>query len=158
MNIEYFRTMFDYNRTLYLKVWESIMQLSDEQFVQEVDYSRGSIRDQMLHVATAQGGWLRGLKGMPDARKFKLDAEDYPTRQTVQDAWLENDDEMIAYLASLSDEHLESVPPGMRGPVWQVLAHLINHGTDHRAQILRILHDFGAPTFDQDMIYYLWRR
>jgi uncharacterized damage-inducible protein DinB len=30
--------------------------------------------------------------------------------------------------------------------------------TDHRAQMLRTLHDFGAPTFEQDMIFYLWGR
>ena len=38
---------------------------------------------------------------------------------------------------------------------WQVLLHVVNHGTDHRGQILRILHDFGAPTFDQDLMGYL---
>jgi uncharacterized damage-inducible protein DinB len=37
-----------------------------------------------------------------------------------------------------------------------VLLHVANHGTDHRAQLLRALHDFGAPTFDQDLILYLW--
>jgi hypothetical protein len=35
---------------------------------------------------------------------------------------------------------------------------MVNHGTDHRAQILRVLHDFDAPTFDQDLIIHLWFR
>jgi uncharacterized damage-inducible protein DinB len=46
----------------------------------------------------------------------------------------------------------------MGGPAWQVLAHVVNHGTDHRAQILRLLDRYGAPTFDQDLILHLWAR
>jgi uncharacterized damage-inducible protein DinB len=34
---------------------------------------------------------------------------------------------------------------------------MVNHGTDHRAQVLRSLHDFGAPTFNQDLIIHLWQ-
>ncbi|MBC8098303.1 MAG: DinB family protein, partial [Armatimonadetes bacterium] len=39
--------------------------------------------------------------------------------------------------------------------VAQIIGHMVNHGTDHRAQLLRLLYDFGAPTFDQDYIIYL---
>jgi uncharacterized damage-inducible protein DinB len=46
----------------------------------------------------------------------------------------------------------------MDEPAWQVFAHVANHGTDHRAQILRLLHDLGAPTFSQDFMIYLWER
>jgi uncharacterized damage-inducible protein DinB len=35
---------------------------------------------------------------------------------------------------------------------------MVNHGTDHRAQILRLLYDLGAPTFEQDMIIYWWNQ
>jgi uncharacterized damage-inducible protein DinB len=42
--------------------------------------------------------------------------------------------------------------------VWQVLIHVVNHGTDHRAQILRILHDFGLKTTSQDFIFYVYDR
>ena len=59
-------------------------------------------------------------------------------------------------MAGLDEADLARVPAGMRGPAWQVLVHLVNHGTDHRAQMLRILHDLGAPTFDQDFVLYRW--
>jgi hypothetical protein len=35
---------------------------------------------------------------------------------------------------------------------------MINHGTDHRATVLQKLHDLGAPTFDQDLIIWLWEQ
>jgi uncharacterized damage-inducible protein DinB len=40
--------------------------------------------------------------------------------------------------------------------LWQVLIHVVNHGTDHLAQILRILHDLGVKTGSQDYIFYVY--
>ena len=69
---------------------------------------------------------------------------------------------LAVLVTGLSDEALFSKP--IKFPeedqdltVWQVLIHVANHGTDHRAQILRALHDLGIPTFDQDLILYLWK-
>ncbi len=50
------------------------------------------------------------------------------------------------------------IPIGMNEPAWQVILHVVNHGTDHRAQVLRVLHDIGAPTFNQDLIIHLWQK
>jgi uncharacterized damage-inducible protein DinB len=40
--------------------------------------------------------------------------------------------------------------------VWQVLLHVVNHGTDHRAQLLRLLNDLGVNTVSQDYIFYVY--
>ena len=39
-----------------------------------------------------------------------------------------------------------------------MLLHLVNHGTDHRAQMLAMLNSLGAPTFAQDYLHYLFGR
>jgi uncharacterized damage-inducible protein DinB len=39
--------------------------------------------------------------------------------------------------------------------LWQVLLHVVNHGTDHRAQALRMLNDLGVKTVSQDYIFYV---
>ncbi|MCE7948301.1 MAG: hypothetical protein DYG88_12830 [Chloroflexi bacterium CFX4] len=36
-----------------------------------------------------------------------------------------------------------------------MLLHLFNHGTDHRAQTLAMLHTLGAETVDQNRIAFL---
>ena len=77
--IDVIRTLFEYNDALNRRLWDSILAVSDEQFVQEVGYSRGSLRDQAIHLTSAEGGWLRGLQGHPDARLYRLDPADYPT-------------------------------------------------------------------------------
>jgi uncharacterized damage-inducible protein DinB len=40
--------------------------------------------------------------------------------------------------------------------LWQALLHVANHGTDHRAQILRLLNDLGVKTTSQDYIFYIY--
>jgi uncharacterized damage-inducible protein DinB len=37
-----------------------------------------------------------------------------------------------------------------------VLLHVGNHGTDHRAQILRLLSDLGLKTGPQDYVFYIY--
>ena len=86
---EMIRTLFEYNDAMNRRMWESIMAVSDEQFVQEVGYSRGSLRDQALHITTAEGGWLRGLRGEADARRYRLDPAAYPTPAGGRAAWEE---------------------------------------------------------------------
>ena len=38
----------------------------------------------------------------------------------------------------------------------ETLLHVVNLGTDHRAQVLRVLHDLGADTRYQDYIFYVY--
>jgi uncharacterized damage-inducible protein DinB len=68
---------------------------------------------------------------------------------------------MRAYLAELRDDMLCNKP--IKEPeedqdlcVWQVLLHVVNHGTDHRAQLLRLLNDLGVETSSQDYIFYVY--
>lgn len=155
---ELIRALIDYDHTLWRRVWESIQTLPEEAFTREVPYSHGSLRNQMVHVAAAQARWLRGLQGDAEARSFRPRPEDYPTREQAAALWERTSADLAAYAASASEADLEANPRGMRGPAWHVLLHLVNHGTDHRAQVLRALHDLGAPTFDQDLVMHLWRR
>lgn len=68
---------------------------------------------------------------------------------------------MHVYLAELRDELLFATP--IQEPeedkdliVWQVLLHVVNHATDHRAQLLRLLNDLGIKTTSQDYIFYVY--
>ena len=73
----------------------------------------------------------------------------------------------MCYLDSLTQEQLDEnvdweLPArGLKSenPRWELLLHLANHATDHRAQILAMLHHhFHVPTIEQDMIFYLTER
>jgi uncharacterized damage-inducible protein DinB len=51
MNAEAFRHFYDYHFNENRKIWDRyIVPLSHEQFNQKVDYSHGSVRDQVVHL------------------------------------------------------------------------------------------------------------
>jgi len=62
-----------------------ISQLSPEQFTQDVGGSHGSIRNTMVHVLSAEWGWLSRCGG-PE-RGPRLNPADYPTVESLMAAW-----------------------------------------------------------------------
>lgn len=156
MNADDFRAYYDYHFTLNRRIWnESVMTLTDEQFLQQVDYSVGSVRNQMTHLMNIDDRWFSGLRG-EEVPGFTNPVY-YPNREKIRAEWDTIEAKMQDYLAKLTDEKLGSDYDEIL-KVWQILLHVLNHGTDHRAQTLAILGRLGAPTFPQDYFIYLMRK
>jgi predicted N-acetyltransferase YhbS len=66
----------------------------------------------------------------------------------------EDDGKVIGYLAGSTTEAGEL--RRRSAELERVLLHVVNHGTDHRAQLLRSLHDLGLETSSQDYIFYVY--
>ena len=162
MTPEEVRRLFGYNAWAFERVWSCVEQLTDEQFVEEVDYSRGSVRNQMLHIITAIERWMQRLDGNPPSAGPP--ADDFPTRASVHARWELTRAALNGYLDDLDQGQLDEIVEGRlagRGLDYantrsDLLQHLSNHGTDHRAQVLAILHsEFHIPTVEQDQALYL---
>ena len=160
MNADAFRHFYDYHFTENRKIWDwFVMRLSPQQFAQPMTYSRGSIRDQILHLISCDDGWFSELQGVNFPSE--LTATDFHDREIIRSHWDKVEQKMRKYLAELQDDMLLETP--IKEPeedkdltVWQVLLHVANHGTDHRAQILRSLNDLGLETPPQDYIFYVY--
>lgn len=158
MNADAFRHVYGYHFSENRKVWDYCTQLTDAQFTRPTTYSRGSVRDQVIHLISVDETWFCGL------RNVDLPEPADPTsmfhRQDIREYWNTVEQKMRDYLATLRDEMLfdRPFPEGedQNLIVWQVLLHVINHGTDHRAQILRQLNDLGVNTIYQDYIFYTY--
>jgi len=156
------RTIFDYNFWAFDRVWECVSQISNEQFIEEIDYSTGSIRNILCHVMVGNRIWMSILRGLEFPPRLTL--EDFDTSRKTKAKWDELRAEFLDHLSAIDEEQLagtidwELLSHGLKSisPRWEILLHLANHGTDHRAQILAILHHhFHVKTVEQDMILYL---
>lgn len=153
MNADAFRKLYDYHFTVNRRIWDKcVMQLTDAQFDQELPYSIGSIHNQIVHMMSVDQRWFSGLRGtaLPDFLK----PGDFPTREAVRAFWDKVEAEMRGYLEGLTDAQVFA--PMNDLVVWEVLTHVVNHATDHRAQVLAMLNSMGVKTFPQDFIFYLW--
>ncbi len=159
MNANAFRHFYDYHFAENRKIWDSVTQLSEEQFTQHVDYSYGSVRDQIVHLMSCEEIWFSELRGLEPPEPFP--AADVDDRNMIRTHWDGVEQSMRNYLEELRDDMLFNKP--IEEPeedkvlfVWQVLLHVANHGTDHRAQLLRFLKDLGVETTSQDYIFYVY--
>jgi len=159
MNANAFRHFYDYHFAENRKIWDSyIMPLSQEQFTQPAAYSAGSVRNQIVHLMNTDEAWFSGLRGVETPES--LDPADSDDRQIIRAHWDSVEQMMREYLANLQDDRL-SEKPWAEGEdkdliLWQVLLHVANHGTDHRAQLLRLLNDLGVKTVSQDYVFYVY--
>jgi uncharacterized damage-inducible protein DinB len=159
IELDLIKTFISYHLDMTRRVWESIDQITEEQFLADDAYSRGSIRNLMVHLANTDSSWLAGLKNIPESEDPSRKAyEDYLDRASVRAFWDTTAKDVADYVETLTETALEENPIDIPSPRWQVLLHMINHGTDHRSTVLQRLHEFGAPTFDQDLIFWLWNR
>jgi uncharacterized damage-inducible protein DinB len=60
MNADAFRRLYDYHFATNRLVWDVAADLSDEAFDQEIAYSHGSVRHQLMHLLAVDEGWFTG--------------------------------------------------------------------------------------------------
>lgn len=152
MNADDFKTLYDFHITRNREIWEHcVTQLTLAQFKQKNLYSVGSVRNQCVHLFNVDERWFAGLRG--DKVPGWYMSNRYKEFGMVRKRWDQVENYMREYLQGLTDEMLE-VDFGDGIKIWQVLYHVLNHGTDHRSQLLAALHALGAPTFAQDYFYF----
>ena len=158
MNANAFRQFYEYHFAENRKIWDTcIMSLSQEQFTQPSTYSIGSVRNQIVHLMSVDEAWFSDLRGVEIPQG--LDPAQADDRELIRAYWDTVEQTMRDYLAALRDDMLFEKP--LQGEdkdliLWQVLLHVVNHGTDHRAQLLRLLNDLGVKTGPQDYIFYVY--
>ncbi len=159
MNVAMFRHFYDYHFAMNRFIWNQyISQLSDEAFLQAADYAHGSVRNQVIHMLHVDEAWFADLSGRTPPEQ--PDPTEFTDRPQIRAYWDQVERGIRDYLANLRDEQLTDKPFGEGEDenllLWQVLLHVVNHGTDHRAQLLRTLNDLGVDTTAQDYIFYCY--
>ena len=158
MNANAFRHFYDYHFTENRNIWDRfITPLPQEHFTQHVDYSHGSVRDQIVHLMSCDDTWFSALRDVEVSEP--LNPAHFEDRNIIRARWDGIEQSMRDYLAALRDDMLFEKPFAEGEDkdliLWQVLLHVANHGTDHRAQVLRSLNDLGMKTTSQDYIFYV---
>jgi uncharacterized damage-inducible protein DinB len=160
--LDWIKTIWEYNYWAHHKMLDCVAHLSDEDFRRDVAYSIGSVQQQVVHVMWAENLWYARIQGTPFT---ELHAKDYPTPAAVRAKWSEVEAEWRAYLGRLTEADLDTTFQYTRSDgetitslLSEILGHVVNHGTDHRAQILHLCYGYGAPTFEQDMFFYFRAR
>ena len=163
MNIEDFRQLYDYNSWANHRTLDACAPLSEEQFTRDLHSSFRSVRDTLAHIMLVEWLWLERWQGRsPD--KYPP-ATDFPTLELVRRRSTEVERNLLDYIGSLTQQDLDRVISHktvagvpQAGPLWQMLQHLVNHGTYHRGQVAATLRQLDAKPASTDLILFYRER
>ncbi len=161
MNADAFRRLYGYHFAMNRRLWHHVSELSDEAFDRPSDYSQGSVRQQVWHLMTVDEGWFTELSGGPWADYLMPDApQPVWTRAQIRERWDDVERRQLEFLAGVTDaallEHPWAEGDDKDLVLWEVLFHVVNHGTDHRAQTQRLLTDLGVTTYPIDYVFFAY--
>ena len=144
-----------YNEWADAKILQAIDGMTPSELAAPVDSYFGSLARNVQHVLAAQRIWLARWKGDPPP---KLDA---PITEPWRAAYAATHAELRAFADPLGDDGFDRVVSyrDTRGnqhalPLSQLVTHLVNHGTAHRAETGMLLERLGRSPGDLDFLYF----
>lgn len=152
------RQHIDYAAWASRRMIEAAAQLSEEELTRDFGTADRSVLGTLSHVFAADRIWLARIKGEPIA--LSPTGASFPL-QTIRRDWPTVLDRMRDWASTLTDEAAQAPLSysDMRGnpyqqPVWQVVLHVVNHGSHHRGQAAGFLRTMGHPPPSLDLIRF----
>lgn len=160
MNKEDILTLYKYNQWANAKILNAASNVKQEQFLAPASFPHGGLRGTLVHALFAEWIWRNRWEGTSPT--YRLKPEDFPTVESLQARWLEEETRLMSFVDSVTDEKLNltfsyknTAGKPLTKVLWHAMAHVVNHGTQHRTEAAALLTDFGCSPGDIDLIYFL---
>lgn len=125
--------------------------------------SIGSLHVTLVHILVAELVWLARWEGGLPPEELK-DAR-IAGRLEVTDLWRSEEAKQHRFFSSLTDDAISKTITDMNQygepneqPLSQLIAHVVNHGTQFRAEAAVRLTQLGLSSGDLDLIIFLRQR
>ncbi|HEY5731326.1 MAG TPA: DinB family protein [Anaerolineales bacterium] len=151
MNKSDVSALIAYNFWADARIFAACEQITTEEFTRKIVPNPGwdSLRGILVHVLDAEYGWRMNLEAR-DASEI-LEGDKFANVMELRNRW---NAEHVAWLESeaVLREEILKASRGNTLKVWQVIFHVVNHGTQHRGEAAAILtgynHSPGEFDFD----------
>jgi uncharacterized damage-inducible protein DinB len=159
MTVKDLQRLYEYGYWANAKLFPVIAQLTPEQFTHSVVGGHGSVRNTIVHVMSAEWGWISRCGG-PE-RGPALKPADFPTVESVLETWRKVEAYVREFLARISDDDLardvEFSLPGLEKrsmAIGELLQHGAIHAVHHRGQVAVLLRMLGHTPGNFDLLFY----
>jgi len=163
MTPEEIRVLYEYDAWANHRLLDAAKALTQEQFTRDMGSSFPSVRDTLAHIMGGQWLWLERWQGRSPTSLPA--ATDYPELLSLRKRWAEVEKNLLTFVRGLTMEQLASVDEyktqtagTFSCPLWQIMQHLVNHGTYHRGQVTTMLRQLGAKSVSTDLSFFYRER
>jgi uncharacterized damage-inducible protein DinB len=152
------QVLYEYDSWANNKLLQPIAQLTPEQFTQSVVGAHDSIRNTMVHVLSAEWGWLDRCGGAKRGERLK--PADYTTVESLMQLWSTIEGYLREFLSLLKDEDLARVVEYDfgQGPntstLGELMQHAAIHAIHHRGQVAVLLRSIGIVPGNFDILFF----
>ena len=160
MNKQDIQLLFKYNQWTTAKILNAASNVTPEQFLAPASFPHGGLRGTLVHALFAEWIWRNRWEGTSPT--YRLKPDDFPTFESLRTRWMEEEGKLMAFVESLTDEKLNSKfsykdtkGNPLERILWQAMAHVVNHGTQHKTEAAALLTGLGHSPGDIDLIYFL---
>ena len=160
MNKQDILLLYKYNQWSTAKILDAASRMTEEQFLAPASFPHGGLRGTLVHALFAEWIWRSRWEGTSPAHRLK--PEDFPTLEALRTRWVQEERLLMAFVENLTEERLNSIVAytstegkAHKRILWQTMAHLVNHGTQHKTEAAAILTGYGRSPGDIDLIWYL---
>jgi uncharacterized damage-inducible protein DinB len=160
MNKQDILLLYKYNQWATARILSAAVNLTQDQFAAPAPFPHGGLRGTLVHALFAEWIWRKRWEGESPTQRFKPD--EFPTVESLRTRWLEEEKRLMDFVSNVTEERLNSsfdyrntAGKPFTQVMWQVMAHVVNHGTQHRSEAAAMLTDLGYSPGDLDLISFL---
>jgi uncharacterized damage-inducible protein DinB len=148
MDVTDIRFLFAYDRWATEKILAVAAMVPFEEWAESNRIDRRGLGGILTHALGAHERWRSDWQGVESPER--REAGPLPSVAELADAWTVEWTAMDAYLASLTDDDVGAAFEDTS--LWRTMAHVVNHGTQHRSEAAVLLTIMGRSPGDLDLI------
>jgi uncharacterized damage-inducible protein DinB len=148
------RDLFAYDRWATRKVLSMLDGIPDDLWSETTAIGERGLGGILVHHLGASQRWRHGFQDTGISPS--PEREPLPSSDELRARWEAEWAEVDAWLSTLTDAFVDAVHEGV--PIWQMLVHVVNHGTQHRAEAAALLTTAGRSPGELDLIVYAEQR
>ena len=150
MDADEVRFLFAYDRWATRKVLSVLDRLDPALWTRMDAVGDRGLGSILVHHLGASQRWRNGFQQTGESPE--PEREPLPTIDQLRERWEAEWAVVDAWLPTVTDSFVMYVHEGM--PVWKMLVHVVNHGTQHRAEAAALLTAVGRSPGELDLIDY----
>ena len=150
MQLDEVRFLYAYDRWATRRVLAVLDGLDDAVWVRADVVGERGLGAILVHHLGASQRWRHGFQDTGESPE--PENEPLPTIDQLRLDWEAEWTLVDAWLPTVTDGFVGHVHEGV--PVWQMLVHVVNHGTQHRAEAAALLTAEGRSPGELDLINY----